>query len=160
MAGDFGIRNSFKRICYTGIVKITKDYLMKISREVLSFLREHGVKQPHDLGHLIDDSPWEKIDVFRTGKYPDPNQQYGSEYVVRYLPEKKIVPLEIRVNPYVNYFSIRIKCQSPAIGYRSFSRDPFGNLPQEKFLGIPRMSVVELMLDQLTKPETYRMPCL
>ena len=76
---------------------------------------------------------------------------FGSlAYTISYIIPKKGIPIEVRVNPGMNYSKVILKTESRLNGYDVFARDEFGNVIQIRTFPDCFLSEVKKELESLS----------
>ncbi|MCH8945426.1 MAG: hypothetical protein IIA85_00695 [Nanoarchaeota archaeon] len=115
-------------------MKLSKKDIKVISAEFLELLDGESVFKNKDLERMIGKvingtNPKDKL-VFDNR----PSNLGTMAYTISYVREGTGIPLEIKMNPSLDYSQVIIKLQESLVGYDSFARDSLGNIAQTKLL--------------------------
>jgi hypothetical protein len=128
---------------------ITRDYLRRISRNVLDFLNKKNIVSLSDLETVMGRQFSTDIGEYILVSY-GPSEQ-GIAHVIDYIAPPKGIPLEIRINRGSMYSKIIFKGNFNLPGYTPFGSDPFDNIAQEKKLDSTDIVRIKSELESLVK---------
>jgi hypothetical protein len=110
---------------------ITEEEIKDVAGRLRAFLEdekiegigdlEKKISQPYSVqqGHIIN------IEV-------RPSNFFSIDFTISYITSNKGIPIEVRINPGMNYSRIIVKTELRLEDYNPFTYDEFGNVMQEK----------------------------
>jgi len=122
--------------------------LKEIARIFLSVLEQEKINFREDLEErlrtsvILNDSTLISIE-----SRPSNNNTFC--YTLSYTIEKVGIPIELRINPLLNYTMIILKAQERIDGYEQFALDSHSNIVQSKLIKSSDFSVVRKELENI-----------
>jgi len=131
---------------------ITREEISDIARRLRIFLDMKKIESAKDLKDRVGPSS-----AVRGGGPGDiitmesrPSDFWSLAYIISYITPKKGVPIEVSVNPSMNYSRVILKTESRLNGYDIFTRDRFGNHIQTRTIPDCSISEVKKELESLS----------
>jgi len=131
-------------------MQISRDHLKKVARGLLYVLDRENIDTLNDLERrmgerfLLHESIQDFVLLTRT------SSNHGTfAYTVSYIMPNTGTPLELKINPQLEYSNIFLKTVEEIEGYTPFILDGFGNLIQEKVIRPLDLALVRNEIENL-----------
>ena len=128
---------------------ITPEKLKQIARSVLDFLKREDINSIESLEKRLGES----FDIKRGDHIIQiesrPSESGGEAYTIIYIIPAGGIPIEIRLNPNLDYSKIIVKTKSGLNDYKPFASDYFGNIIQDKIIKGCSISGIKKELEEL-----------
>ncbi len=114
-------------------MKITHKELRKIAANILSLINKDKIDSADYLEEKLRSSPIIDIDMAHSefvSISKRPSEEGTFAYTLSYIIPSSGIPMEIRINPTLNYTRLIIKDQELVDGYQKFAIDFFDNKVQ------------------------------
>jgi len=131
-------------------MSINKEYLGRITKNVLKILDNEKITSLSDLDRLmnqtflVDENTKEQVLVESR-----PSNLGTTTRVITYAAQGRGIPLEVRVNEELKYSKIIVKGDFNLPEYRPFYQDIFDNTAQDKELNFTDISKIKAELTKL-----------
>jgi len=129
---------------------ITPEKLKQIVGDVLDFLKREDINSIESLEKRLGES----FDVKRGDHIIQiesrPSESGSEAYTISYIIPAGGIPIEIRLNPNLNYSKIIIKTKSGLNDYKPFTSDYFGNIIQDKIINGCSIPEIKRELEKLS----------
>jgi hypothetical protein len=131
-------------------MSISKEYIGKISENVLKLLDKEKVASSSDLDRLMNQTfPVGEKTKEQILVESRPSRSGTMAKVISYTVPGCGIPLEVRLNEEQRYSVLIVKGNFNLKGYEPFAQDVFGNIAQDKRLGSTDISQIKSELKKL-----------
>lgn len=133
-------------------MKITKTELRKIAGNFLGLLERENLRTTNDLEarlgerFLINEEAQDFVSITLR-----PSNLSTQAYIISYIRSQSGIPVELKVNPILDYTQVILKAQDSLEGYSQFGFDAFGNIQQNKVLTSSNFSLAREELRELSQ---------
>ena len=137
-------------------MKITHKELKKIATNLLSIINKEKIDHVDSLEEKLRSSIMINIDM-GDGEYVSISKRPSNEafaYTFSYITPNSGIPMEIRINPTLNYTKVIIKDERLVDGYQKFAIDPFGNKVQYLTIKSSDLPFLKIELERLSAYES------
>ncbi|MBI2632468.1 hypothetical protein HYW75_05680 [Candidatus Pacearchaeota archaeon] len=116
-------------------MEITKKIIRGAAKSLIKFLEKRKIDSANNLDNIVGKSFPLK------DSFPDtievsirPSNDRTIAYTISYVSLINGVPLEVKINPELNYSRVIVKMKKSLTNYTVFSEDEFSNLRQSKLI--------------------------
>ena len=131
---------------------ITIQRFRECAKNLLDFFRENNILKLDDMGKFfgkgkipVDDKRDDAVEInFR------PSEAGTYAYDIAYLTDSNGIPINVKLNPHLNYTKMFIKLCEQVKGYVLFNVDAFGNMMQEKRISSSDFDLARQEIERLS----------
>ena len=133
-------------------MKLTHKELRKIATNLLSIIDKEKIDCVDSLEEKLRSPLMINIDM-GDNEYVSISKRPSNEgfaYTFSYMTPNSGIPMEIRINPTLNYTKVIIKDEKMVDGYQKFAIDPFGNKVQDITIKSSDLPFLKIELERLS----------